>query len=240
MQESARSLWLAVGGVVLVFTVLACMVSLLSWLGRQSETQRLEYRRPALLEIDVQSTEVVLQAYESGGVSVERHLTWASAKPAAHEQWRGDTLRLSMDCPAGPQLPGCSTAYHVWVPADLPVSVRTSTGAVRLADLRGRITVDTASGDVRGSGLGAGDVSATGGTGDVALAFSAVPGRVAVRTSSGDITVTVPRGRAYNVRAEAAEGVATVAVGQDPGAPATIEARTETADITVGDPSYAW
>src|SRR5690606_41693506 len=82
--------------------------------------------------------------------------------------------------------------------------------------------------------------SAVGGTGDVALAFSAVPGRVAVRTSSGDITVTVPRGRAYNVRAEAAEGVATVAVGQDPGAPATIEARTETADITVGDPSYAW
>ncbi|NJP96375.1 DUF4097 domain-containing protein [Nonomuraea sp. FMUSA5-5] len=237
-RAGARPLWLAAGAVVLAFTVLACTVTVLSWLGRQSETQHQEYRRPARLQIDVTGTEVVLQAYESGAVEVERHLTWASGKPAPRERWEGDTLRLSIDCPPALNLPGCSAVYRVWLPADLPVTVRTVSGAVRLANLRGPVSVETDSGDVRGEGLGGGQVSARAGSGDVRLGFSGVPSRVAARTSSGDIALTLPR-HAYNVRADSVEGMETVAVGQDPSSPATIEARTDTADITIGDSTYA-
>ncbi|MEV4016585.1 DUF4097 family beta strand repeat-containing protein [Nonomuraea angiospora] len=234
-----RPLWLAVGGVVLAVTLLACMVTLLSWVGRQSETQRQDYRRPARLEVDVAGTEVVLQAFDADRVEVERWLTWATGKPAPRETWQGDTLRLSLDCPPTPNLPGCSAAYRIWVPADLPVSVRTVSGAVRLESLRGQVTVDTDSGDVRGSGLGAGDFTAGAGSGDVRLAFTGVPKRVAARTSSGDITVIVPREHGYNVRARATDGQESIGVRRDPAASATIEASTDVADITIGDTSYA-
>ncbi|MEU1882724.1 DUF4097 family beta strand repeat-containing protein [Streptosporangium sp. NPDC020072] len=236
-RRGSRPLWLAVGGTVFAFTVLACVVTLLSWLGRQSETQRQEYRRPARLQIDVADTQVVLHASYSGTVEVERWLAWSSGKPVADEVWQGDTLRLSLDCPSTPHLPGCSTAYHIWVPADLSLAVTTSSGEVRLENLSGMIRVDTDSGNVEGIGLGAADVTVTGGSGDLRLGFTGVPRHVVARMSYGDVTIGLPRGRAYNVRATAVEGNRNIGVRQDPGAPTTIEASTAYADVTVRNAS---
>ncbi|WP_283134233.1 DUF4097 family beta strand repeat-containing protein [Rhizohabitans arisaemae] len=230
-----RRLWAVAGGVVLGFTVTACVVTLLSWMWRQSEIQRHEYRRPAQLRIEVKDTEVTVLASGRDTVTVERRLTWAVGKPVAEEAWQGDTLRLSLDCPPEPQLPGCAATYRIWVPSGLPIIAHTSSGPVRLVNLNGPVRVRTESGDVSADRLG--PVSADVGTdsGDVLLEFAGLPHDVTARSTTGDVVIAVPPEQGYDVRAVAAGELRSVDVRVDPTAPTRIEATSEHGGVSIGN-----
>ena len=111
-----------------------------------------------------------------------------------------------------------------------PITVTSQNGDIDVTRGGGSIQVRTSNGDVTGSRLLAGTVSAKSSTGDVDLTFAVPPGHVTATSGVGDVEVAVPDdGTAYRVDATAIIGDRSVSV------PTAGTARTITAHSATGD-----
>lgn len=118
------------------------------------------------------------------------------------------------------------------------VSADTDSGNITISGAADALTARTSSGDIDADALTStvNDVSTR--AGDVGLQFAAAPDRVLANTSSGDVTVIVPRGEAaaYRVQTDTSSGSQDVTVDQDTSSPRAIEAETRAGDVTVRYP----
>ncbi|MEU1820177.1 DUF4097 family beta strand repeat-containing protein [Streptomyces roseifaciens] len=142
----------------------------------------------------------------------------------------------------------CSVAYTVDLPAGIPVTgqtssgaidlsrtgavkVKTGSGAIDLKDVEGAVDVQASSGAITGQGLKNGRIAAMTGSGAIDLAVSS-PQDVRAEAGSGAVTLTVPDGR-YRVTAKSDSGGKDIAVTDDPSGTHRIDLTTGSGAITV-------
>ncbi|MEW9531543.1 DUF4097 family beta strand repeat-containing protein [Microbispora sp. NPDC049125] len=179
-----------------------------------------------LLDAHTGSGEIVVKESDREGVHVTETVHWRGEKPTGGHNVAGETLTLNYDCGT------CSVDYQVEVPRGLQVKADSGSGTITLRGLTGQVAASTGTGDIDTRGLAGGRVSATAGSGDVKLRFSAVPQDVRVETGTGDGEVWVPAGT-YNVTADTGTGERKVEVGRDAAAPRKIVVKTGTGDAGV-------
>jgi DUF4097 and DUF4098 domain-containing protein YvlB len=113
-------------------------------------------------------------------------------------------------------------------------SVSAGSGDVRVTHITGpTLDLHAGSGNISGTELGTPEVEAHDGSGDVSLSFSAAPDHVTVRASSGNITVYVPTGTAYQVDYHTGSGSTHVGVATDPTSRHVLDLSDGSGDIRV-------
>ena len=144
----------------------------------------------------------------------------------------GGELRIRSRCPnAVPR--ACSVRYRVVVPDNVPVTVRTADGTVRMRDYRGSARVTTRSGDIDIAGFCGFSLQARAESGDIVTSAACAPQQLTLRSIMGSVGVSVPAGR-YQVEAESASGshsVRGLAAVSD--APFAIQALSSSGDVSV-------
>jgi DUF4097 and DUF4098 domain-containing protein YvlB len=96
------------------------------------------------------------------------------------------------------------------------------------------VALESTSGDVAGLGLTADVVSAHSSSGDVRVDVADPPRRVNASTSSGDVTISVPRdGAGYDARADTSSGARRLGVRIDSLADRSLTAVTSSGDAEI-------
>jgi len=250
--------WLFFGGLATVLVVLggAFVVWRLSGFPLDRETQHQTYNQPVskIVFADMTSNDIVVRAKPGAtGVSVERRLRWNGAAPDIHEDWQGDTLTISVDCPSQTLGRECTVDYLVEVPESVAVEAEVSSGDITLDGTSRPATLHTSSGDVRvrhfdGASLDArstsGDVildslaaqtlTAEATSGDIRASFAAAPTTVDAVATSGDVTVAVPRSSmTYKVRMDTTSGDASSDIGNNDAGTGSISVRATSGDVRI-------
>src|SRR5919197_2537527 len=144
----------------------------------------------------------------------------------------GGELRLRARCPS--TLPsGCSVRYRLVVPDNVPVTVRTSGGAVHFSGYRGSARVTTRSGDIDIGAFCGFSLEARAESGDIVASAACAPQQLSPRSTSGSVLASVPAGR-YMVEAESASGEHQVrGVDAVSESPFSIQALSSSGDVSV-------
>lgn len=170
---------------------------------------------------------------EARSVQVRRtdHYTFGRSADARREVTRG-VLRLRSRCPVG-VLARCQANYRITVPDNMPVTVRTSSGDVRIRAFRGPARIDTATGDIAVGAYCGFALRARARAGSVQATASCAPDRLELRSGSGDVRAIVPEGR-YQVDADTGSGSRSVrGITQVDDAPFQIQAISSSGDVAV-------
>jgi hypothetical protein len=170
------------------------------------------------------------------GVLVHEVLRYAHGRrPRTSRAVHDGALTLGYTCPhvRSWQSRACGVSYRIQVPRGIPVTAETGVGHMRATDLAGTLRLTDSTGDVVGTGLTGGDVTAVTDVGDVRLRLLATPARVRGSSATGDVSITVPAGHPYRVSARTDVGHRHVSIPDDPSAPSAIDARTDTGSVRV-------
>jgi Toastrack DUF4097 len=192
--------WLVVVSAVLVGGL---VVTLGIWWAASHETRITSYSVQGSLggvELDLGAGSAEFVRGGQGALEVRRTDRFSFDHPATERRdVRGGVLHIGTACPK--TVPsGCEVAYRVAVPDNVPVTVRTTTGTVKLGDLRSSARVKTDSGNVVVDGFCGFQLSARSRAGDVRANTVCSPERMELRSGEGDVRAVVPRGR-YRVDA---------------------------------------
>jgi DUF4097 and DUF4098 domain-containing protein YvlB len=114
-------------------------------------------------------------------------------------------------------------------------TAKVSSGDIEASRLGGRLILETSSGDVDGAGLSAAVIDARATSGDVFLDVAAVPKRVTVASSSGDVTISVPRngGEGYDAQVATSSGDPQLGVTNNPDSSRSLSAVTSSGDAAI-------
>jgi DUF4097 and DUF4098 domain-containing protein YvlB len=114
-------------------------------------------------------------------------------------------------------------------------TARVSSGDIEASRLAGKLRLETSSGDVDAAELSAPTIDARATSGDVFLDVATVPRRVSVTSSSGDVTISVPRnGRdGYAAEAVTSSGDPRVLVSKNDQSSRSLSAVTSSGDATI-------
>jgi hypothetical protein len=186
-----------------------------------------------------------------GAMSINRKAEYVFKKPGSGAKVEDGVLKLESDC-GGLRLGVCTVDYRVAFPADVPVKVQNSGGAVvvrssksdvhivtesgnvTIEDSYGRITAETKSGSVKGTAVSSRNLNATTESGDVDLRFASSPNDVVSESESGDVRVVVPKSTTnYDVEAASQSGKTVTEITRDQSSPFKIRARSESGAVTV-------
>ncbi|MFH8678985.1 DUF4097 family beta strand repeat-containing protein [Streptomyces lydicus] len=180
----------------------------------------------------------------SGTVGVHRAVTYHGHRPERATHRVEDGVLVLGGCGDG-----CSVDYTVALPAGLPVSgktsngaldlsgvgaveVRTGSGGVELDGVTGPVDVRTTNGRITGRALSGSHIDAETTNGEIDLT-AATPQSVRARTSNGSLTVRVPEAR-YRVSATTGSGGKDISVPDDPSGTLRLDLTTGNGDITAG------
>lgn len=110
----------------------------------------------------------------------------------------------------------------------------TSSGDLNLENISGPLTTSLDSGDLNATGVTSKTVTADLSSGDVDVAFTAVPDKVVASASSGDVTVRLPDDdTAYRVETDVSSGDENVDVPTNNNSSNLLQLETSSGDITV-------
>jgi len=181
---------------------------------------------PRALRIELGAGDVSLRGADVDSVSVTAKID-GPTNHLGHTQDQ-DTLTVFDECHEDP----CSVDLSLEVPRNVALKLRTGAGDVWLADARGDTSIRTGSGDIRGLGLSGVNFDAETGSGDAH--FELAPAlSVRLRTSSGDVALSVPSG-AYRLDVSTGSGDQHVdGVSDDPSAAGTIDVATGSGDLQI-------
>jgi Toastrack DUF4097 len=216
--------------------LLVVAIGLFVWWAATKETRIASYRVTGSLsriEIDVHSGGV--EVTDAGGSAVEVRRTDSFAFDRPPDEGRTvdeGVLRLTSRCPRQ-VVAGCSSDYRIAVPENVPVTIRSRDGDVRIAAFRGSAEVTTGAGNVFVDGFCGFGLSVKTGSGDARATATCSPQTLNLRSSTGNIEATVPAG-GYRVEADSNNGRTDVSgVQRNPGAPYEIQALSDDGDVTV-------
>jgi DUF4097 and DUF4098 domain-containing protein YvlB len=216
--------------------LLAAVVGLGIWWAATKETRIASYRvtgNVARVEIAVHSGSAEITDAGGSAVEVRRTDRFGFGRPS-HERRsiRNGVLRVSSSCPRL-VVGTCSSDYRVAVPENVPVVVRSTEGDVRIDSFRGSADVQTGSGDVFVDGFCGFALAIKTGSGDARATATCSPQSLNLRSSSGDLTATVPAG-GYRIEADSNGGRTSVSgIQRNPGAPYEVQALSNSGDVTV-------
>jgi Putative adhesin len=227
--------WWLVAVCAALLAVTAAVLSV--WWVTSSRLREVSYdvRGPlSTLELDVDDADVVIVGGTAGPVHVQRTEEFAFGRPPERtRELSGDVLRLTSHCP-DTVVGTCRVAYRVSVRDNVQLNVRTASGTVRVAGLKGSARIETQSGAIAVDGFCGFRLSAASRSGDVRGAADCSPDRLELRSGSGDVHAVVPVNR-YRVDANSDRGTATVTdnllVADD--APFAVQAISGSGDVTV-------
>jgi hypothetical protein len=98
----------------------------------------------------------------------------------------------------------------------------------------GTVGLSDGAGDISVSDLAATDMTGRAGSGNITVTFTAVPRRVDVVDSAGNITLILPRGPAYyEVSTQINNGSAAISIRRSTSSPYVIDASTDSGNITI-------
>ncbi len=114
-------------------------------------------------------------------------------------------------------------------------TARVSSGDIEASRLAGKLVLETSSGDVDAAELTSQTIDARATSGDVFLDVATLPKRVNVASSSGDVTISVPRngGEGYDAQAATSSGDPRVQVTKNDNSPRSLSAVTSSGDATI-------
>jgi hypothetical protein len=187
------------------------------------------------LELDLGDADLtVIGAGRGGAASVEHVDVYGFGHAAeTHREVAGGVFRIRSRCPRT-ILHDCSVRYRVAVPDNVPLTVRTSTGTVRLQGYRGSARVTTDGGDIDVTGFcGFSLLARAEGTGHVRASTLCPPPRLSLRSNTGSIHVQVPQGR-YSVDVSTGGPTPVVrGIEEAPDAPFAIQALSGSGSVLV-------
>lgn len=179
----------------------------------------------------------------TGDVSLHRSVTYHSKKPSGATHRVDNGVLVLGGCGRD-----CSVDYSVDLPAGLPVTGGTSSGAVRLVDVgpvevntssghiemdevAGTVDVETSNGRITGTGLRGKGIRAKTSNGSITLT-PVTAQDVRAETSNGEIRITAPTAR-YTVKARSDNGERKINIPTDPSGQYELDLRTSNGAITV-------
>jgi len=161
------------------------------------------------IDLDVGTADVEIVGIAGGPIEVQRTAEFAFGHPPREARSvPGGVLRITSACPDS-VIGACRTAYRITVRDNVEVTIRTTSGRVRITDLNGSARVDTGSGPIAVDGFCGFQLTATSATGSVRGVADCSPDRVELRSGSGDVHASVPVAR-YRVDASSDGGRATI------------------------------
>jgi hypothetical protein len=186
------------------------------------------------IELHVPSGNVTIVGGSQSGVSVTRDERWVFGhRPRERQSIRAGILRVSSNCPRL-VLGSCAASYRVEVPNDMPISIRTEHGRIRLEGYHGSADIASDSGAIDVEGFCGFVLGAASASGDVRVSSACSPERLTLRSDTGDVSATVPPGN-YRIQAASSDGHTIVrGLVDDDGAPWAIQALSNTGDVRVG------
>ena len=202
--------WLVTGSACVV---LAVGLAMAVWWALSSERRVTSYTvRGALsaVSLDLGGADAeIVGGHDDPVVEVRRTDRFAFGHTAAHRRdVSGGVLRISSRCPRT-VLGSCAAAYRVSVPNNVPVSVRTGSGDVRLDGFRGSARIATGTGNIGASAFCGFLLQARAESGDVSASAACAPERLELRSRTGEVHAVVPPGR-YRIDADSDEGARSV------------------------------
>ncbi|MET8544854.1 DUF4097 family beta strand repeat-containing protein [Kitasatospora sp. NPDC004799] len=199
--------------------------------------------RITAVKLDTTSGGVTLRGKDGlDKVSVHRSVSYKNDKPGVTSRVENGVLVL------GGCGQHCSVTYTVEVPAGLPITGGTSSGAVSLSQVgsvqvsthsgsvnldgvKGSTEVKTTNGAITGRGLNGDRIQAQTSNGAIDI-VSAKPQDVSASTSNGAITLTVPAAK-YKVSAKTGNGHKDIGVSDDPSGQYQLTLSTSNGRISV-------
>ena len=173
------------------------------WWATSSERREVSYRvigTLSAIELDLDEASVEIVGGEAGPTQVTRTEEFAFGRPPRDRHAvRNGVLRIDARCP-DTVIGTCRAAYRLLVGDNVQINVRSSTGSVRIAGLKGSARVETASGPISVDAFCGFQLTAASGSGDVRGGATCSPDRMELRSAGGDVHAIVPVAR-YRVDA---------------------------------------
>ena len=208
-QRSRWTLLVAASAVV----VLGVALVIAAWWALSSEQRVTSYTVRGSLDaisLDLGNADAeIVGGRDAPVVEVRRTDRFAFGQPAERRRDVSDGV-LSLRSRCAPAILGsCSATYRVVVPNNVPVTVRTGSGDVRLAGYRGSARIQTLTGDIAASSFCGFLLQARADQGNVSATAACAPDRLELRSRTGDVRAVVPAGR-YRIDADSDDGTRTV------------------------------
>jgi hypothetical protein len=203
------------------------------------------------LRIDGGSAEVEVRAGDGSDVKVERQFERNVFGSDPKEKYDNGKLELN-DSGCGFLSFGCKTSYILTVPENVQLTLKSSSGDIRVSgltagadlksssgsievqDVAGSLRLESSSGDLEAQDLRASTVSTESSSGSADLDFAVAPLSVDSKASSGDVSIRIPSGpESYKVDTDTSSGDESANVKVDPTSTRTIKAKTSSGDVTV-------
>lgn len=168
-----------------------------------------------------------------GAVEVRRTARYAYGHaPRERRSATDGQLRISSGCPSV-LFGGCTASYRLTIPENVPLTVRTAGGTVRLAGVRGSAEIQSGAGDVDVDTFCGFSLAIETTSGHARTTASCSPQRLEMSSASGNLNATVPVGT-YRIQAESEQGAREVTdLERSSQAPFEIRMVSERGDVTV-------
>jgi hypothetical protein len=255
-----RIVWLVLGVLVTCATLTLGSLVARAWLDNSGTAstvvQHHSYQRPvSRIVLDFSGSgagSVTLLPGPATQVRVERELG-GHDKPSVAETWHEGTLHVQIRCSARSWLSfgnHCSAGYTMWIPPDVFVDARISTGDLHVHDLTGNMSLAMGTGDISLEST-SGSVTARSGTGDLtvrgrtgAMSLGTGRGDIRLTNSTGAVQAHIDRGDLIGAGLRSPDLIAQIRLGDAhltfATAPRTVTATTlrGNADIALPDGRY--
>ena len=204
--------------------------------GLTSRTELTSYRAhgtPERIVLDLQSGNAEVVGGGRRAVEVRRTARYSYGHaPKERRSATDGQLRISSGCPSV-VFGDCMASYRLRIPDNVPLTVRTAGGTVRLAGVRGSAEIRSGAGDVDVDTFCGFSLAIETTSGDARTTASCSPQRLDMSSASGNLNATVPVG-AYRIQAESEQGAREVTdLETSSQAPFEIRMLSESGDVTV-------
>lgn len=208
----------------------------------KAETEQRSYTvsgKVSALDVTGHTGDIEVVGADVSTVKVTESLRFTkNARPTVRHQVVDGTLQASYDCPNNISLRAhtCEVDYRITAPRAVAARLRTDTGGITLNGLAGAVTARTNTGSISGTALRPGASARIGArtdTGSVRLTLATAPAEVTADANTGQIRITVPASQKYAVSADTSTGQKRISVPTSSNSPHTIQAKTDTGDVTV-------